>query len=312
MINLRNKFSNKLILSVQEQWHKPSWILLLKPLTVITKYLSLNNRAIFDKHSKVWIVGNAAVGGLGKTPVVIAIANWLISKNVKFAILSKGYKGKFNGTQLVPPKASPKLFGDEACMMANNINVDVYVTKNRTKAVNEILSKNPELKIILTDDGLQDRGFKFNKAIMLKSSYPNKNLLPAGPMRISELELQQYVNIVLEQEDLSKHITSFTCSKTKSKTSKIDSKTVNAITAIANPERFYNMLKQKGYSVNTFSFPDHYYFLQSDLPISNGIANVVTAKDAVKISDSWCQYYIANYEIELPKHLLLAMQSWLR
>ncbi len=117
-------------------------------------------------------VGNLSMGGTGKTPHTIAIANHFINKGEKVAILSRGYKGKIgydthvisNGEKILiePPYAS-----DEPYMMALNVPQAIVITgKLRSKSL-ELAIKDYNITMAILDDGFQHKSVKKDKDIVL-------------------------------------------------------------------------------------------------------------------------------------------------
>ncbi|MEC8702126.1 MAG: tetraacyldisaccharide 4'-kinase, partial [Bacteroidota bacterium] len=63
--------------------------------------------------AKIISIGNLIMGGAGKTPTVEYIANYFISKNINFAIISRGYKRKTKGMIVATSKDTYLTIGDE-------------------------------------------------------------------------------------------------------------------------------------------------------------------------------------------------------
>ncbi len=106
----------------------------------------------FDK--PIVSVGNLTMGGTGKTPVISALVEWCLSNNIKPGIVSRGYKGHFEGPQRVDFKLSENpayYYGDEPTMLAKiHQEVPVYVCPKRTTAVEALLAEN-QVDIVLAD-----------------------------------------------------------------------------------------------------------------------------------------------------------------
>ena len=119
--------------------------ILLFPLTIIY-YVLINLRKIvsFPKKFDIPIIciGNIYVGGTGKTPLSILIADQLKS-NKKPAIIKKYYKNHIDEHNLIKSKID--------CLILN---------KSRIKAINEAIKKNYD--VLILDDGFQDYSFKKN------------------------------------------------------------------------------------------------------------------------------------------------------
>jgi len=140
---------------------------------------------------KVVSIGNIAVGGTGKTPMTIYLAEKLTELGYKVVVVSRGYKGKLekkggiisNGKEIL---AGPDDSGDEPFLMAAKLkDVPVVVGQNRYDAgLLAIKNFNPE--VILLDDAFQHiKLFRDIDLLLLDSERPfgNFNLIPGGILR---------------------------------------------------------------------------------------------------------------------------------
>lgn len=155
---------------------------------------ALYKKSIFKQKKlpcKVISVGNITVGGTGKTPMTICLAKMLAGFGYKVAVVSRGYRGKFekkggivsNGKEIL---AGPELSGDEPFMMAARLeNIPVVVGQNRYKA-GCVAIKNFDIDIILLDDGFQHiKLFRDIDILLLdhKRPFGNFYLIPRGILR---------------------------------------------------------------------------------------------------------------------------------
>ena len=152
---------------------------------------------------RVISIGNITVGGTGKTPAAIALANEAKKRGFTPIILTRGYRGKAKGPVLVScqPSAIPsltgkshQLYGDEPVLMLNKLK-DVPIVKcaDRYKggifALDQLsaVSCQPSAKIIfILDDGFQHWKLFRDKDILLVdavNTFGNEMLLPAGKLR---------------------------------------------------------------------------------------------------------------------------------
>ena len=103
----------------------------------------------------VVVVGNLAVGGTGKTPLVIAMAKLLSRHGLRVGIVCRGYRGSASRwPRRVRPDADPARVGDEAVLLARRAGVPVAAGPNRIAAA-RILVRRSKCDVILSDDGLQ-------------------------------------------------------------------------------------------------------------------------------------------------------------
>ncbi|MEY3207618.1 MAG: hypothetical protein RIS77_991, partial [Pseudomonadota bacterium] len=147
------------------------------------------------------IVGNIRVGGTGKTPLVIALANALFEEGFRPGIISRGYQPNGQSTLEAPQEviqtSNPNTVGDEPVLMAQRIHqqIPVWVFPKRAQSINALLKAHPEVNVIISDDGLQHAGLVRWPAreggrdleLVVEDERGNGNgrLLPAGPLRES-------------------------------------------------------------------------------------------------------------------------------
>lgn len=131
-------------------------------------------------------VGNLSAGGTGKTPHVEYLIR-LLMPYIKVATLSRGYKRKKKGFNLVEMHSTAKDVGDEPLLFKRKYpNIQVAVSEDRTFAVPRMLMAEPDLKAILLDDAFQHRGISPGHQILLTTydmPYTKDELLPAGRLR---------------------------------------------------------------------------------------------------------------------------------
>jgi tetraacyldisaccharide 4'-kinase len=136
-------------------------------------------------------IGNITVGGTGKTPMTIYVANVVKDLGYNVAIVSRGYKGKAetaggivsDGKTLL---MAPEIAGDEPYMMAARLrDVPIIVGKNRFKAGRLAIRKfSPH--ILVLDDGFQHLKLQRDLDLVLldyRKPFGNGHLLPRGVMR---------------------------------------------------------------------------------------------------------------------------------
>ncbi|MFI4963103.1 MAG: tetraacyldisaccharide 4'-kinase, partial [Legionellales bacterium] len=260
------------------------------------------------------VVGNLTVGGVGKTPLVIALANKFSEKGLKVGIVSRGYGAQI--TQYpheVSLKDSALEVGDEPLLIAQKTNCPVVIAPKRTEAVNYLLEKH-QSQIIISDDGLQH--YRMGRAIELLvidgiRGLGNGLCLPAGPLREPEKRLRQ-VDFIIVNEGIWDKAYSMTLkpglplSLDTDEAVAVESFTdpVAAVAAIGNPQRFYATLSQLGIKFNEYSYPDHYQFTPDDLNYSESKV-IMTEKDAVK-----CRLIDSNKLYCLPVEAVLSEAFW--
>lgn len=132
-------------------------------------------------------VGNITVGGTGKTPHVEYIIEALY-RRYNVAVLSRGYKRKTKGFVLASDNMTPRDIGDEPYQIYRKFGnlITLAVCERRRKGIHELLRINPNINLILMDDGFQHRHVKPKVNIVLvdynRMPFSDK-LLPLGTLR---------------------------------------------------------------------------------------------------------------------------------
>jgi tetraacyldisaccharide 4'-kinase len=154
-------------------------------------------------------IGNITVGGTGKTPMTMYVANVVKELGYRVAIVSRGYKGKAetiggivsDGKTLLMP---PEIAGDEPYMMAARLrDVPIVVGKNRFKA-GRLAIRKFEPDILVLDDGFQHLKLQRDLDLLLLDSrkpFGNGHLLPRGVMREPASALIWANAIILTRSD---------------------------------------------------------------------------------------------------------------
>lgn len=144
-------------------------------------------------------VGNITVGGTGKTPHIEYLAD-LLKEEFDLATLSRGYKRKSKGFQMVTAESTVKEAGDEPLQIKRKFpGITVAVSRNRVKGVKSLRKKLPNLDLVLLDDAYQHRKIKVNLSILLIDyNHPLSKdfLLPLGNLREQAYEKRR-ANIII-------------------------------------------------------------------------------------------------------------------
>lgn len=132
-------------------------------------------------------VGNITVGGTGKTPHVEYIIEKLYSR-YHVAVLSRGYKRKTRGFILASNNMTPRDIGDEPYQIYRKYGglITLAVCEKRRRGIRELLRIDPNINLILLDDGFQHRYVKPKVNVVLvdfnRPPYDDK-LMPLGTLR---------------------------------------------------------------------------------------------------------------------------------
>jgi tetraacyldisaccharide 4'-kinase len=159
-------------------------------------------------------VGNITTGGTGKTPVVIALAQYFVDRGQRVAVLSRGYrrKKKWAGVTWVSDGekclVGPDEGGDEPVLIAQHVpKAAVLVSPDRYRAGQEALKKfKPDLFIL--DDGYQRRfGLHRDLDILVVDGinpFSTGWVLPAGLLREPLPALSEADVIILNKVNLAR------------------------------------------------------------------------------------------------------------
>ncbi len=263
----------------------------------------------------VIVVGNVTVGGSGKTPLVIALVEYLRGQGWSPGVVSRGFGRRSRGQREVHPDTSPDEGGDEPVLIARRCRVHVVVDADRVAAAERAQALGCD--IVVTDDGLQHyRLYRDLEIIVVDAdrSYGNGKVLPAGPLRepsprhpggmsSSAIACMQITNGIDGQTGsldggIEWHfvLVGDTLAGVDGQTRPLQAmrgQRVHAIAGIGNPRRFFDHLRLAGLQPVEHAFADHYRYAIEDLLFPEKLPIVMTEKDWVKCSafappDSWC------------------------
>jgi len=252
----------------------------------------------------VIVVGNISVGGTGKTPLVIAITQYLKAQGYRPGVICRGYGGKAQQwPQQVTLDSNPELVGDEAVLIANRCRCPVCAGPSRIESAKMLIDK-VGCDVIVSDDGMQHYKLKRDIEIAVidgKRGLGNGLCLPAGPLRelpfrlktvtlkvsngtersgMHKMELKFYAFHQINDDSNLKPLDAFAGSE------------VHALSGIGNNERFFQCLRDLGINIRTHPYPDHYLYKDSDFKFNDTLPVLMTEKDAVKckkfaMNDAW-------------------------
>lgn len=269
------------------------------------------------------IVGNIRVGGTGKTPIVIALAEHLSQLGWKPGIISRG----FGSQTLLAPKqvhsnSDPNLVGDEPVLIVNRTRnqFPLWIFPKRNLSIRALLKHAPEVNVIISDDGLQHRGLirwpareggrDIEFVVRDARGEGNRFLLPAGPLRepaTRERDATLFtgnskpVKSAGELGDYFLGRRAFALNaqlgtpyqlidKSNTKTfeeiaqSYLPSK-IKAVAALGNPQGFFDDLLRNGVAAKCIPLPDHATFTSEFFAKMDAQCILITEKDAVKCRD---------------------------
>ena len=244
----------------------------------------------FKVSKPVIIVGNIAVGGTGKTPLIIELGKLISSYGLKPGIISRGYGGIGPWPHQLTDNAQAAVSGDEPVQLYQRTELPLVVGPDRVEDA-ELLCRQNEIDIILADDGLQHYRLQRDLELVVidqQRQFGNGFCLPAGPLRepVSRLGKKSWRIFNGGEQKYSFTIRPTYVKQLASDRNEslqyFDKKTVHAVAGIGNPQRFFSMLKDNGINVIEHAFPDHYQFADEDLSFNDELPVLMTEKDSVK------------------------------
>jgi tetraacyldisaccharide 4'-kinase len=294
--------------TLQRVWYERSPLplfLALIPLSLLFAALSGLRRAAFRLGllqsvrvaKPVIVVGNITVGGTGKTPLVIWIAEFLQQRQFRVGVITRGYGGTAaSWPQDVTRHTSAAAVGDEAVLIAHRTGAIVVAGPDRVEAAHRAITLGAD--VVVSDDGLQH--YRLDRAgeivvIDAARGIGNGWLLPAGPLREREERLQRAdlvvgtarggqpmsgSHIVVARHALAQ--AQCMVSGERRDLSTFAGATVHAVAGIGNPEAFFAMLRQHGLVVDARALPDHAVIGRSEIDFPGSAPVLMTEKDAVK------------------------------
>ena len=279
--------------------------LILLPLSLFYK-LGFFIKKILVKTQKVDLpiicIGNIIAGGAGKTPVALALGEFLKKNNFEFCYLTRGYKSNNNRVLMIENfyQFDVENIGDEAKLLAEI--APTCIAKNRFFGYKKI-RENKKFQAIIMDDGLQNFQLEYALKILVidsKIAFGNKRLIPSGPMRQSLAEVAKNIdlfiiigkkNLAIEEEILQQNSEAKILSAQifASNLDKFINQNIVAFCGIAYPQKFFDFIKNNGLNlIETKIYADHYQYKIEDLEgiyqeaLSKNLKLITTKKDWVK------------------------------
>ena len=301
-------------------WYKKKSVIsfFLLPLSLIFQFLIILKKN-FKKKEKFSIpvicVGNIYLGGTGKTPLCIELAEIFKKSGKKIAVVKKFYKAHEDEFKLIESKK-----------------IKLFKNSSRVMAIRE--AEINKFDCVILDDGFQDSSIIKDLNIICFNEGQlagNEMTLPSGPLRepLSSIKKSQIIvingekNIKFEKKikNESKNISIYYSKYRALNIASLMNQNLLAFAGIGNSENFFNLLETNNLKViEKISFPDHYdYSLEElnnliDLSVKKNLKLITTEKDFFRIKHhglSQIQYLgvdveienINNFEKEIKKYL---------
>ena len=270
-------------------------------------------------------VGNLAVGGTGKTPMVEYLVRLLGQEQV--AILSRGYRRKTRGFILADDSATAMTLGDEPYQYHRKFpRATVAVCESRQEGIERLL-ENPHFKYIILDDAFQHRKVQAGTNLLLTSYdklYTQDFLLPVGSLRdissrphtaqiiivkkCPELTQAEQEKIIQQLKPLPSQKVYFTSIAYSDRVySHEDSQALKdfiatpftLVTGIANPTPLVDFLEKQWASFEHLAYSDHHHFSNRELEFLRQKGRILTTeKDYVRLEGALSTLYYLPIETQ--------------
>ena len=287
------------------------WLKALTPLyaaaTRIDKWWKTKHQCVDLNQACIIVVGNITAGGSGKTPLVIRLCRILAQAGLNPGVISRGYGRKLEDLRLVNPASSAADVGDEPLLISRTTGVPVMVGADRCAAARTLLKQG--VNVVISDDGLQHHLMPRAIEICIidgSRGFGNGRLIPAGPLREPVSRLSSVDHVIINGDsgliftEFETQAMTLVAGMLRSlsdglawRLSQFKGCQVNAVAAIGNPGRFFQLLENSGIKVIEHAFADHHAFSEADFEkMDSDFPILMTEKDAVKcigmgLSNAW-------------------------
>lgn len=318
--------------SVRDVWERKGargkllWFLLLPVAFFYSVIVRLRNASFSLGLTKsrrlpkpVISVGNLTVGGTGKTPTCLWLAETLQRRGLSVGILSRGYRRRETEPFVMEPHngdiaalvngADLSKLGDEPLMMAELYGQTVAVAKNRSAAAAELLRRR-DVDVLVLDDGFQHRRVQRDVDLLLLGADVSGCMLPAGPFREPRRNHRRADFLLVtgangEWNSVTAHhpaertftaalrpvsLLSLASQRRKEfPLSLLYRSKILTVTGVADPRGLYRLIHEwEGEIVETLEFPDHHAYTSRDWQQISRMGRLVdliitTEKDILKL-----------------------------
>ena len=263
-------------------WRPPSWFssLLLPAAAIygaVARARMLGPGA--DAGVPVICVGNFNLGGVGKTPTVIALTEILKEANETPFILSRGYGGRLAGPLRVDPTIhNAQDVGDEPLLLSRA--APVIVSRDRLRGAQ--MAREAGASVIVMDDGFQNPSLRKDLSLIVvdgRRGVGNACVFPAGPLRapLASQVSRADALIVVGKGTQADGVAAMVAARgrpvlrariaaDRQTVAELAGASVLAFAGIGDPERYFKTLRENGIEVAaTRAFPDHHPFTPSEI-----------------------------------------------
>lgn len=305
-----------------------SFRILLLPFSLLYGFVIIIRNWLYNKkilrsaefNLPIICVGNLALGGTGKSPMVEFLIELLYNKFL-IATVSRGYKRKTKGYALANENSTALEIGDEPMQFYTKFpQVAVAVGEERMVAVPQLLHDRPDTQVIILDDAFQHRAIKAGLNILLteyNNLFTQDFFFPTGDLRDQKISAKRAEIIIVtkcsfnltetEKEKIIKQLAQYKVSHIfftttayqapyhiteKNKKALLPGNEVLLVYGIANPQPLKNYISENTPAYEEIGYSDHHIFSIDDLKdISKKFEKIkapnkfilTTEKDAVRL-----------------------------
>lgn len=288
-------------------WLRRGWLAcLLWPLSRLFQFIVSFRFALFVMGYKsqtrlnvpVIVVGNIFLGGTGKTPLVIWLAQQLKQAGWHPGVISRGYGASAESIAEVVKDSLASVVGDEPLLIALRAECPVTVGRDRVAAARTLLVHHPETDIIISDDGMQHYALARDVEILMfdQRGVGNGWLLPAGPLREPAQRRRDFTVLNapagidapgVDADAIRMHLMpgklfSLGVPELQMTLAEIKGRRIVAAAGIGHPERYFTMLRAAGLVFDALALNDHHVFSATSFCDIDAELILITEKDAVK------------------------------
>lgn len=276
--------------------------LLLWPVSVGVSFLTASRRRLYGMINRlrrrlpvpaIVAVGSATVGGKGKTPLVIWLANQLQTQGLKPGVVHVSPSAAPDLVTLVTPSSPPADVGAEAVVIARRARCPVYSGGRPGRAARALL-KAHRCDVLIAEGALQDYRFARDLEVAVIDGVQrlgNGFSVPAGPLYEPRRRLEATDFVVVNgrstgaEPSMGLRAAIAVNVVDPQHSQPLDGfrhQRVHGVTAMRSADRFFDMLRAHGIDVSPHAFPDGHSFEAGELRFDDDQAVLMTEKDAVQ------------------------------
>ncbi len=269
-------------------------------------------------------IGNLTVGGAGKSPAAMAVAQLLRDAGGRPFVLSRGYGGRLAGPVQVDPDAHGAAdVGDEPLLLARI--APTVVARDRVAGAEA--ARSAGASVIVMDDGFQNPSIKKDLSLVVidgRSGIGNGRVVPAGPLRVplaAQLARASALLVIGEGSGAAAVLAAAPglplfhgrLEPDAQALAALRPHKVLAFAGIGDPEKFFATLADAGIDVRARqAFPDHHRYRRAEAAdliaraAREGLVLVTTEKDLVRLKGEDDLRALAGIARALPVRLAVS------